>query len=467
MHVCLVFTPIDPHYQDALTHYAPPLGLVALANYLDRENPDCRVSILDGSVAFDQRQIEDFIVTERPDVVAQSIQLISYANCLRICQVVKDCGLTSVVGGHHATHMATKIVKNRPDLIDYVVVGDGEQAISALARGEGPNAPNTLRMHDNEVITNPIQSLRMSQLPILDYSTVDLAPYKLNVSNSNFGLPVGASYLRMYSHKGCGNRHGTAACYFCGRADIGVRFKRPARFWAEFESLLNRFQASYVFDVGDDFLASLGWLKQVRDARPTSLPPYQFGIFGRANRVSPEVAALLAEIGVTDVVIGFESGNESVLHRSGKAMTSPEVNHLAAQSLMSHGIDVTASYVLGLPGETRESLRDTVRSASSVAALAARYLGRPPREMVANLLEPSPGSPAFRDLERCYPAQYAHEDNLSLERMQFDYLRITFGLDSLRDVNRFRAALADTAREIHALVPFSDAQGWLDEELRG
>jgi len=46
-HVCLIFTPIDIKYKDALTHFVPPLGLVALENYIRKKLPNVKISILD------------------------------------------------------------------------------------------------------------------------------------------------------------------------------------------------------------------------------------------------------------------------------------------------------------------------------------------------------------------------------------------------------------------------------------
>ena len=75
-HVCLVFTPIDKKYKDALTHYSPPLGLVALANFIHSMDADVKISILDGSVMYSIEQIIEFIEHEKPDFVGQSVQLI-------------------------------------------------------------------------------------------------------------------------------------------------------------------------------------------------------------------------------------------------------------------------------------------------------------------------------------------------------------------------------------------------------
>lgn len=460
-HICLIFSPIDHYYQDALSHFAPPLGIVALANYIKQEEPDCRVTILDGSVMHDVESICSFISREKPDIVAQSVQLISYANALHIAEYAKGYGITTVLGGHQATQLADAIIENRFDIIDYVCVGDGEEAIVGIIRGAITTAPNLLFKHNGSICATPRRKVLSQKLPRIDYSDVDLIPYQEAIKNAPFNTSSLQNYLRIYSHKGCGNRGNSIGCVFCGRADTGIQFKQPAQFWRDIQQVVCVHNADYVFDVGDDFLNSRSWLQTVAATKPLFSKPYEFGIFGRASRVTPEAGQALKTIGVTDVVIGFESGDPHVLELCGKLNTTPDTNIRAAEILFQNEIDITASFVLGLPGETERSLARTVDAAAQIVKLAKRYLGRPPREMVANLIEPSPGSPAYRTLVERYPERYRGKDLLSLEDMQRDYFRCYFGFNETAHYERFREILRVVAQNVHSLVDFSDAQGWL------
>ena len=148
-----------------------------------------------------------------------------------------------------------------------------------------------------------------------------------------------------------------------------------------------------------------------------------------------------------------------------KAASSPEQNIRAAECLTKYGIDITASYVLGLPGETEKSLYNTVNNAQKVCEIITRTLGHPPKELVANLLEPSPGSPAFKEIVRKYPKKYEHKDDLDLEELQRDYFYCYFDIRNVNEYNAFRKKLRWAAKEIHSMVEFSDSQGWLEGEL--
>ena len=124
--IVLIFTPIDYRYKDAETHYAPPLGLIAIENYLHTHNREC--TILDGSVVYSKKEILDILKKYKPMFVGQSIQLISYKNALEIAEFVHSYGGINIFGGHHATQMSDVIIENKGHFVDYIIQGDGEEA---------------------------------------------------------------------------------------------------------------------------------------------------------------------------------------------------------------------------------------------------------------------------------------------------------------------------------------------------
>ena len=132
--------------------------------------------------------------------------------------------------------------------------------------------------------------------------------------------------------------------------------------------------------------------------------------------------------------------------------------------LFDNGIGITPSYVLGLPGESQRSLHNTVSHARALYELSVSKLGMPPGEMVANLLEPLPGSNAFELLEKRYPYKYLEEDELEMEILQKDYFSLVFNLDT-RGYEEFRTKMREAGKEINRMAGFSDPQGWLSGEM--
>lgn len=466
LHLCLIFSPIDNKYKDALTHFAPPLGLVTIHNYILSVCPGISISILDGSVTHNIKTIKEFISENKPDFIAQSVQLISYKYSIEIARYAKSYGSINILGGHHASQIAKQIISNQSDVIDYVVTGDGELALEGIINGTNmEKIPNIVFNDRGRIVTTKHVNTDINSLPALNYQIIDTKIYNLNLKNSTFDNDID-KYLRIYSHKGCGNRGNSTGCIFCGRADKNVRFKNVSNVWKDIINILQTDSLTYIFDVGDDFLFNEKWLIELAEQKPSIINTlYQLGIFGRANRVNSDIAKLLRKINVVDVVIGFESFSSEILKKCKKRNTNPQDNFNAAKHLFDNGIDVCASFVMGLPGENKKSLKKTINGAKEITHLAESLIGRPPRELVANLIEPSPGSPAFRKIVETFPEKYINNDMLSLEELQYDYFRVFFNITELKEYELFRNVLRDAACEIHSLVDYSDSQGWLLDEI--
>jgi radical SAM superfamily enzyme YgiQ (UPF0313 family) len=399
-------------------------------------------------------------------LVGVSVQQVTYGNSLDIAAKAKAVGAEVVFGGHHATQLAREMMENQHYLVDAVVSNDGEIPLRLIAQGfDFRDIPN-LTFWDDGVIQNAVTEFALDQFLPPDYSGLDLIPYAERYSK-RLGWSEPRIFLRTNSHKGCGNRFNSNACYFCGRADKSVRFKSPAKFVQELTKLKQRWGASEVFDVGDDIAFRDEWLRETAERIEAEGLELPLGCFGRAARLrNAGTARLLLRMGVSSVIIGFESGDPTLLSRCGKGTITPQDNLVAARNLFDLGIDTVASYVIGLPGENESSLRRTYDNAANLVAVAKRHLGRAPYELVANLFEPSPGSPAFCRMKQVFPMKYLGQDRLDLATCQADYFRAHWGFVTDEEVEGFRQLLVRWGTRINALITEADCQGFRVDEVK-
>jgi len=458
--------PITKEYLDASTQFAPSLGVMALKTFVE-QNSDEKVEFIDGTFS----EIDDLVTRirkDRPQIYGTSSQLVSHENSLRLLKEAKRLGAITIMGGHNPTQLSQEIVTNNP-FVDFVVCGDGEEALLEIVRDSDPREiPNlTYRDDSGNVITNPRINLSLDSLPIVRYDSISLTPYLKQVAETTFDerIPI-TNYQRVYSHKGCGNRENTPGCVFCGRADIGVRFKSPKRYLEELVYLQEQIGADYVFDVGDDLLYDPKWLQELVELKELEGKlNLHIGCFGRSNRIDAKNAELLRRLGVVEVVIGFESGDPYILKRASRGKASPETNLFAAENLARNGIDVCASYVFGLPGETEESMEKTLENAMEVSRITKKYMGFKTREIDANLIEPHPGSSSFARLKRVFPETYQGKDVLDLEQIQRDYFRVFLGLKSDREIDHFRNLVIRNANRMKELCQYTDVMGYKASEI--
>lgn len=464
--IVLINAPIDTKYQDSTSLFCPPLGLMSIKTYLEQKNEEFEVLLLDGMVLA-LNEIIKRMNSFHPDVVGVSVQLLSYKNALKICREAKHKNALVFVGGHHATQMAQKIITNRHTYIDCVVCGDGEETIYRLCSGEKTEkVPGTVcwDSFNERAFVNPAILCSLDLFPN-PYSAknIDFSPYINNLNNSSFSQKNGR-YYRIYSHKGCQFRDTGKRCVFCGRADEGYRFFSIEKYFKYLDEI-GITEDDFVFDVGDDLSGNIKWLREaVNYIYNESKTMPKIGIFGRGDEITAESATLLKDFGVVDVTMGVETGDNEVLIKSGKEIEGAGIFYKAAKTLFENGIGLTPSYVLGLPGETKHSLHNTINHAKILKDLSISILGYPPGEIVANLLEPLPGSNAFKVLEEAFPYKYLNEDILELEIMQRDYFCTVFSLDQAK-YNLFREELREAGQIINTLANFADPQGWLRNEL--
>lgn len=391
----------------------------------------------------------------------------SYKTTLELLRVAKEHGLVTFLGGHHATQLCNEIMLKRHMILDYIIVGDGEEAFYELVteNSDLSRIPNLVFFKSGKVV-HTFESNVDLKFGIIDY----INPKVIDQYRRDIGLSLEREEklisFRAYSHKGCSNRLQSQYCFFCGRADRGVRFKKPEEYVKELAYLSNIPTAKYIFEIGDDFLQDIDWLNEVVALRNKSNidESVHLKIFARANRITREVIPILKKLNVDEVAIGFESGSEKVLRNINKNAT-PSDNLVAAKLLFQEGIDTIASFVLGLPGEDEESLGLTYEAAKSVQELALRYLGRLPQEIIANLIEVNPGAPAFRKLRNYMPLKYKENDMFSVHETQNDYFRMQFGLRTDEELSDFRRLMSFWGNKINDLGKYTYPAGWQVGEL--
>jgi radical SAM superfamily enzyme YgiQ (UPF0313 family) len=414
MKVALCTAPVEKKYSQVDKNKWPPLWAMCLASYVQEENSGIDIRYFDGTHHKIDQMIEE-IVKFNPKLVCLSPVMISYKNDLKIAQALKeniDCRI--ILGGHHATNLAHIIIKNRSNLIDAVIQNDGEYAFKKLCKKsiEIEQIPNAVIWSDKMIRTNKKKNVELNETPI---------PW---LKEAEYYKEFGKQYI--YSQKGCLIRSGNRRCVFCARTDVGLRFKSPERVVNELKFYLQgNNSVKSIFEVCDDFICSRRWLNNLADEIENSglrLP--QHTIFASSKMVNKKVAKDLLRIGVSDVILGFESAEPSVLAEVGKGFANIENNVTAAKILLTHGISVVGSYVFGLPKSTPKSIELSFKQVEMLQnengkSENSRFSG------YANVLVPFPGSFVFEKM--CLVnKKLRYIDIFDQQELQIEYLKIFF-----------------------------------------
>jgi hypothetical protein len=166
-----------------------------------------------------------------------------------------------------------------------------------------------------------------------------------------------------------------------------VRLRRASLVVDEIEEIL-----SYGIDrinVADDlFVSSRGKVKEVCDEIIRRGLRFGWSAFARVNTVDLETLKLMREAGCDSVSFGVETGNPEMLKLIRKGITRDQVQH-AVSLCREAGIIAHTSFIVGLPGETAETLRETGEFAASLGSLYGYHF-----------LAPFPGTTVREEVER-------------------------------------------------------------------
>jgi anaerobic magnesium-protoporphyrin IX monomethyl ester cyclase len=333
-------------------HPAPPLGLAFVAGALERAGVE--VQILDlVTHPYDRDTFASLLASFQPRIVGSTSVTMTFDAGRRVIQDAKsiDPDIVTVMGGPHVSFCPEDTLASVPEL-DLIVLGEGEGTIVDIAReAEGPrkwaNVPGLAYRENGQVHrTERRPPLDIDSLPQPARHLMPLGRYRaLNMA------------ISMTTSRGC-----PFSCIFCvGRRMMGpkVRYRDPRAVVDELEYLaglgftqvnladdLFTAKKSHCFAICDDILA--------RGLR------VKWSCFARVDTVSPDLLRKLKEAGCTAVAFGIETGNEEILKTIHKKITLPQVVE-AIDMCCDAGVLPHASFILGLPGETPETVAESVR----------------------------------------------------------------------------------------------------------
>jgi len=184
--------------------------------------------------------------------------------------------------------------------------------------------------------------------------------YSLDSPEVPFVEELPPPFVTLIAGRGC--RYNCNFCQPAERILFGrkVRRRSPENVMAELKELRERYHfASFMFH--DDTLTEDGeWVTEFCQRYKEEFEQ-PFFCQSRADIIvrHEEMVKLMAEAGCRGYFIGFESGNDRVLRFLRKG-TTRQANLEAARICRKHGVKIWANYMLGIPTETKEEIKDTI-----------------------------------------------------------------------------------------------------------
>lgn len=369
----------------------PPMGLLSLAAWIEKHGHRADVHDCYAFPGQDNR-IYDYLRAEQPDFIGFSTTTSSFLDGIRLAQKAKEVlpGVRVVFGGVHLSSLREQLLRDYP-VIDYGVVGEGEQTLLELMEGSGPAGIEGIIYRDNGGVVFTgyrKQLLDMDTLPFPAYEKLEGFPdaYKLPI----FSYPK-APNTTIITSRGCP--------YFCSYCDRSVfrrtyRANSPEYMMELLTYLRTRFGIRHVNIYDDTFTLNRRRMIDFCELKIRSGLNTTFNCAARTEQLDPEMLALLKKAGCWMISLGIETGDPELLkrHRSylpGAKMENPlEQIRTMVHHIKKAGIRVKGLFMLGLPGETEASIDKTMEYIFSL----------PLDEFNLSKLTPFPGAPIYQDI---------------------------------------------------------------------
>lgn len=367
-----------------------PLNLLTLASYLKHQGWSGDLRIFDQALS-DLEEIRNGLMEFQPDLIGFSPHMDSYGQSLALAEEFRRRGSAIVFGGAYATTLSENIMRNR-SFIDYIISYEGERALFLLASGAPlQKIPNLIYRNGGFLHANQIEFIEKASLCGIDYSMVDMEAYFRNYRESlhpgGYRRP-----LTLLSQRGCVWRSKTQGCIYCSRINPNAVFNHHEDVWRELARFREIYNIDSFIDVGDDFLGNQEWFENFYKSRPASMRDIGIRfIYSRVEHITERAADMLADLNVSEICLGLESGDSEILHKVKKGNNTDQ--HIqAVRRLAERDIKIIAAFMLGHPDESELSVKRTVDHISRILSF------KNTNELVVSLFTPLPGSRAFKML---------------------------------------------------------------------
>lgn len=405
-----------------IANIMPPLGLASIAAYLATEKIECAIIDCYARPNSD-RLIRDYLLAHKPAAVGISCTTSSFLDGIRISNFCKNIlpDLRIVFGGPHISALKEKTLENFP-IIDFGVVGEGEQALTELAEsGYQPSSPVegvVYRSQAGDITFTGYRknALQLDMLPFPAYEKLDGYPEIYTLPIFNYPKTPNSSCI---SSRGC-----PYVCSYCDRSVFrkSFRFNSAEYLYVHLKYLKSRFSLRHINFYDDQFTfhrKRITAFTELMLERPINVT---FNCAVRAEHIDFDLLNQLKAAGCWMVSLGIETGDANLLaqHRqhADLDLLAEKIRLIKRAGLRTKGL-----LMMGLPGETESTIRNSRKYVFSL----------PIDDLNLTKFTPFPGTPLYNNIHELGTFE---EDWGKMDCMHF--LFVPRGISKKTLENRFK-----------------------------
>jgi len=364
-----------------------PLGIAYIASVL-REN-GYKARIIDCTLGVSHKDLLGILLTESPDIIGISATTPTFENAKKIASSIRGIlpKAKIVLGGCHVTALPEEALSD--GCFDIGIIGEGEETFLELVQKIEKRGLSCLEdICGIAYRNNGSVFVSKRRPPIKDLNTLPFPARELLPELSKYS-PTPASYRRLplatlMTSRGC-----PMQCKFCDRSIFGsgYRQREPENILDEIEELVYRFSIKEIRFFDDAFTFDKERIFKLCEGFKRRGLKVSWTCLTTVTAVSERLLKAMRKAGCWQVLYGLESGDNQMLEILGKGNTLQQ-NRSAVYLAKQTGLGVRGDFLVGAPGETKESLNNTLNFAKGLPLDYAHF----------NKFVPYPGTEFYKML---------------------------------------------------------------------
>ncbi|MCK8114944.1 B12-binding domain-containing radical SAM protein [Anaerosoma tenue] len=350
----------------------PPLHLVYLAGAAVHAGHEAKIyDAMYKDTSYDE--IRHQVETYKPDVV-MSLDYLPVTGAISTCtvpaavealRVAKQVNpdIHTLIGGPHPTFMYEEMLAEEDNPVDVILRGEMEatleQLLDALAEGTPlDDVQGVAFVRDGEIVATP-------QRPhIQDLDTLTPAWDLLDWDDYHYNIDPWGRMASILTSRGC-----MMGCSFCSQRVFWRgewRARDPHKVMDEIRHLVEEYEVEFITMIDAYPTRDRDRWEKILDLLIEADLGVQLLIETRVEDIirDEDILHKYADAGIMHIYLGLETSTDELLNSLNKG-TTIDMNEHAVKILKQHDIMIEASFMIGFPEETWDSIKET-------AAMAAR-----------------------------------------------------------------------------------------------
>ena len=344
----------------------PQANLAYLAAVMDDRY---RVDLIDCiAERMNWSQFEAYLLKKKPNFIVTNVISSIVSNDVKVADIAKGVDARTIAIGSHVTALPEETLREYPTL-DFIIMGEAEaslrELIDRIENGESLEDVKGIgfRQDDGTIRINEKRPA-IENLDDLPYPRHDLLPL------DKYRLPlIGKRYTFVMTSRGCPYN-----CIFC-RSPVmwgrKVRQRSPDSIIGELKELKKLGVHSLVFH-SDTFTLDKKWVLEFCKKMVDEKLDIRWITNSRADTVDEEMLRWMKRAGCWMIAYGFETGSQKVLDNVKKGITINQIKDVAKWTEES-GIKAWGYFIIGLPGETKESIDETIKLSKELPLYSVNF----------------------------------------------------------------------------------------------